>query len=207
MKNVVLAVVASLLVHGLLLSAAVAIRTAVPRPDVGVALDLSQLDLSFAEREDETAAPCAAAPSSPMPPAAERPPVPEASPSAPPEPEEVKFPEPEERVRPMSAPPSVSTPAPQQAKVEAPPRPRRAIRPDYPQGARQRGEQGEVVLELEVAADGACSSVRMVRSSGFAELDAAAIKAVRAAKFIPAQAAGRAVAAVARLTVTFVLDR
>ena len=81
----------------------------------------------------------------------------------------------------------------------------RAIRPDYPRGARQRGEEGNVVVEVEIGADGRCADARVVESSGFMELDAAALKAVKAAKFAPAQSSGRPVATVARLKLSFCL--
>ena len=98
-----------------------------------------------------------------------------------------------------------SASAPRQARVDAPPRPQRAIRPDYPRGARQRGEQGDVVLEIAVAADGSVASVSVATSSGFADLDAAALKAVRSARFSPAKSGDQAVASTARLTLAFKL--
>ena len=95
--------------------------------------------------------------------------------------------------------------APRQAHVDAPPRPQRVIRPDYPRAARQRGEQGDVVLEIDVAADGSVASVAVAPSSGFADLDAAALKAVKSARFSPAKSGDRAVASHARLTLSFKL--
>lgn len=93
--------------------------------------------------------------------------------------------------------------APRQARVDAPPRPRRTIRPQYPKGARLRGEQGNVGLEILVNAEGTVDEVKVVTSSGFAELDEAAVKAAKAAKFRPAESGGRMVASTARLTLTF----
>ena len=93
--------------------------------------------------------------------------------------------------------------APSQARVDAPPRPRRTIRPQYPKGARLRGEQGNVGLEILVNAEGTVDEVKVVTSSGFAELDEAAVKAAKAAKFRPAESGGRMVASTARLTLTF----
>ena len=63
--------------------------------------------------------------------------------------------------------------------AKAPPKPMRTIRPDYPRSARQRGEQGNVVLEIEIGVDGVCVAARVAVSCGFAELDAAAVKAAR----------------------------
>lgn len=96
-----------------------------------------------------------------------------------------------------------TAPAPSQARVDAPPRPRRTIRPQYPKGARLRGEQGNVGLEILVNAEGTVDEVKVVTSSGFAELDEAAVKAAKAAKFRPAESGGRMVASTARLTLTF----
>ncbi len=104
---------------------------------------------------------------------------------------------------PASAASAPATPAPQQARVEAPPKPRRTIRPKYPEASRQRGEEGDVQVELDVTAQGTVSAVRVTRSSGYPELDAAAQKAARAARFTPARAGGRPVATTARLTLSF----
>ena len=95
--------------------------------------------------------------------------------------------------------------APQQARIDAPPQPRRSIRPEYPKGARQRGEQGDVTLEIRVSAEGAVDRVEVVASSGFAELDAAAVKAAKKAKFAPAKSGRDAVASTARLKLSFKL--
>ena len=95
--------------------------------------------------------------------------------------------------------------APRQAKIDAPARLVKAIRPDYPKGARQRGEEGDVVLEMAISSRGAVESVRTVRSSGYPELDAAAGKAVLRASFVPAKCNGGTVPSTARLTVNFKL--
>ena len=77
------------------------------------------------------------------------------------------------------------------------------MKPLYPLGARQRGEQGTVVLDTTVAPDGHASTVTVASSSGFAELDRAAAKAVERARFNPATENGRAVEARARITIIF----
>lgn len=93
--------------------------------------------------------------------------------------------------------------APREARIDAPPRPMRAIRPVYPKGARLRGEEGAVVLELHVTSQGRAEAVRVVTTSGFEELDRAAVTAVKAARFTPAKAGGANVDAPARLTLLF----
>ena len=227
MRNVVRAILLSVAAHAALALALVAYFRCAPAPETLATLDLSSVDLSFAERDDETAAvapslPSAAEPVPPKPRADEPPPPPEplAKP-LPPDPAAVRFAEPEERPPQMETPeptdetaaapeppPAAAaqpTPAvaPRQAKVEAPPRPHRTIRPDYPKGARQRGEQGDVTLEIRVNDRGRVEEVRVVESCGFPELDGAAVRAAKAARFTPAKAGGEAVPSTARLKLTF----
>lgn len=191
-------------------------------------LDLSSVEVSFAEEEDDSL-PLSPVPPAP-PPAPQLPQTPEPPPSddtqlplLPPDPDELSMPEPADEPppemdipcdleetrasKPSPEPESAPSPAaaPRQAKVDAPPRPLKAIRPDYPRGARLRGEQGSVVLELSVDEHGAVSGLSVSDSSGYPELDAAAERAVRLARFKPARADGRAVASTARLTLTFKL--
>lgn len=222
--RLVTAIGVSILLHGLVAVGLVAYLEYAPHPDVLATLDLSSVELSFAEEVQETAA------VAPMPAAAERrppkPKVDEPPPEAklekplPPDAGEVRFPEPKEDarlktkdvkkkderretkdVKAVSAP----TVAPRQARLDAPPRPKRNIRPDYPKGARQRGEQGDVVLEIRVNAEGTVDDVKVATSSGFVELDEAAVKAAKAAKFSPARSGRDPVASTARLKLQFKL--
>lgn len=230
--GVSLAVHAALLVGtcgGWLAEGAAAAREDV---DEAVELELGSVDLSVAEEEDASAPAAAqpvAAPSAPEPP----PPgtVPEPPPlTAPPEPDAVAVraddavrptalrpPEPEPPEQPLAerpkppvpapapaappAPPAVA--APVQARVDAPPNPRKPIKPRYPEGARRRGEQGDVVLELAVDARGGVADVKVVGGCGFAELERAAVSAARRARFRPARRGGATVPSSARLTLTF----
>lgn len=96
-------------------------------------------------------------------------------------------------------------PAPRQARVDAPPAPRKKIRPQYPKGARERKEQGDVTLELSVDAHGVVIGVKVVASCGFAELEQAALAAARRALFRPARRGSESVPSIARLTLTFKL--
>ena len=187
-----------------------------PGPTAIATLDLSSVDLSFAEDEDETAAVSPTMPAMPeveppkpreeKPPEAERaddplPPDPTAPKLAEPEPER------EQMETPNIPPPAPPAPAvaPKQAKIDAPPKPHKAIKPDYPKGARQRGEQGEVILEIRVNAAGIVDRVDIVSSCGFPELDEAAVRAARAARFTPAKSGGAPVASTARLKLDFKL--
>ena len=210
------AIVASVVAHGLVAVGIVAYMKYAPGPTAVATLDLSSVDLSFAEDEDETAAVSPTMPAMPeveppkpreeKPPEAERaddplPPDPTAPKLAEPEPER------EQMETPNIPPPAPPAPAvaPKQAKIDAPPKPHKTIKPDYPKGARQRGEQGEVILEIRVNAAGIVDRVDIVSSCGFPELDEAAVRAARTARFTPAKSGGSPVASTARLKLDFKL--
>ncbi len=82
-----------------------------------------------------------------------------------------------------------------------PPRP-----PVYPRQAQRRGQQGEVLLRVDLSARGEVAAIRIERSSGYRLLDGAAEKAVRGWQFKPALKDGVAVASYVRIPVNFVLD-
>ncbi len=201
-------------------------------------LDVTSVDLSFAEDEDEQAVPSIAQPavavSEPPPPPEPQTILPEPpSLTVPPmldsvtiekvkemslanvrssdiRPRELEVPEsqPEQRLeKPTAAAvapqPQSAAVAPKQARVDAPPSPRRNIRPKYPDGARKRGEQGDVTLELEVDMHGVVVNMEVVGGCGFAELEQAAMVAVRKARFRPAKRDGKSVSSRARLTLSF----
>ena len=232
--RVTTAIGVSILIHGLLAAGLVACLEYASRPDVLATLDLSSVELSFADQVEESQPPAA------MPPVAAdslRPPKPKIDweppevkleKPLPPDAGEIKFPEPKEDarlktkdaedVRPETEDTkderreteeakavSASTAAPRQARLDAPPKPKRNIKPDYPRGARQRGEQGDVILEIRVNAEGAVDDVKVATSSGFTELDAAAVKAAKSAKFSPARSGRESVASTARLKLQFKL--
>ena len=225
MVRFLLAFAVSLAVHALAALALVVWFECGPGPETLATLDLSSVELSFAETVDESAPaaatqPAEANPGPPKPKAVEMPPLPEAPPKAlPPDPSSMRSVEPKEarpemrtpelkdpekapETSPAAAPASPAA-APRQARVEAPPKPRKTIRPEYPKGARQRGEQGDVTLEIRVNAEGGVDGASVVRSSGFSDLDEAALKAVKAARFVAAKADGCPVPSVARLNLTF----
>lgn len=222
------AIFLSILFHAVLAAALAVYVDCAPAPDALAQLDLSSVDLSFAETEDETAAvqptlasvPDEPVPEEPPPPAPERPPESEPPKELPPEPDALKLPEPPPERPPLETPkveppkkedfppkeeppPRPPAVAPRQARVDAPPSPRKSIKPDYPKGARQRGEQGDVTLELHVTASGTVGDVTVVSASGYPELDEAAVRAVRAARFTPAKRGRQSVASMARITLTF----
>ena len=208
--KIVNAILLSILIHGLIAAGLIAYLEYAPHPNVLATLDLSSVELSFAEEERETQ-PVAAVPQMvgravPSPPQDEKPPDVRLEKPLPPDAGEIKFPEPKEdpqTFKPSN--PQTFQPAPRQARLDAPPKPKRNIRPDYPKGARQRGEQGDVILEIRVNAEGTVDDVRVSSSSGFAELDEAAVKAAKAAKFSPARSGRDPVASTARLKLQFKL--
>ena len=216
MKNAALAILASLAFH-IALATLVAVMLA-KRDSPGmetVRLDLSKMDFSISKEDNDampestTPLPQTPARKTPPKPTAELPVEPPPAPSATARPDNPKSPEPEEShdAPEMTMPPAQPTPpvapAPKQARIDAPPCPRSSIRPEYPAGARARGEQGEVTLEIAVDAEGGVLEVRVVSSSGFSALDDAAAKAARRATFLPAKSKGRPVTGRVRLTLDF----
>jgi len=79
------------------------------------------------------------------------------------------------------------------------------LEPEYPAASIRRGEQGRVVVEALVRADGSVAEARVVESSSYSRLDEAALKAVRAAQFTPARRNGQAVESWVKVPVRFVL--
>lgn len=91
----------------------------------------------------------------------------------------------------------------ERAKVISEPKAIGRIEPVYPRSARRRGREGIVTIEAAVEETGQVADVAVVATSGHDDLDSAAIKAVRKAKFVPANDKGRSVAAKLRLTFNF----
>jgi protein TonB len=87
--------------------------------------------------------------------------------------------------------------------IDAHPSLERPIRPTYPIGSRRRGEEGTVILDVSVSAAGDVSSVTLVASSGFPDLDRAAQRAASQARFKPGTRDGQPAPASARLTLIF----
>ncbi len=78
--------------------------------------------------------------------------------------------------------------------------------PTYPTACRRRGIEGEVVVELLVGEDGAVREAKVRVSSGCEELDAAALAAVKAARYRPARRDGAPVAASDSIRYVFRLE-
>ncbi len=79
--------------------------------------------------------------------------------------------------------------------------------PVYPQLAQRRGDEGLVMLRVDVSGDGQPRSVAVLRSSGHESLDAAAMTAVRQWRFVPATSNNVPIASIADVPVAFRLQR
>jgi len=58
--------------------------------------------------------------------------------------------------------------------------------PAYPSSAQYTGEQGDVVLDVQVSASGRATNVRVKGSSGFQDLDTAAVQTAFNWHYVPA---------------------
>ena len=78
--------------------------------------------------------------------------------------------------------------------------------PKYPAESRKLREEGVVLLKVAVTAEGRAADVQLQRSSGFARLDDAALKAVRRWEFNPARLGATSIACAVEVPVRFGLN-
>lgn len=78
--------------------------------------------------------------------------------------------------------------------------------PEYPAMSKRNGEEGRVLLLVQVNAEGHPTDVTIKQSSTFVRLDQAALNAVRGWRFVPAKRGGEAIAASVVVPLTFKLD-
>lgn len=78
-------------------------------------------------------------------------------------------------------------------------------KPPYPSLSRRMGEEGRVVLRVQVRADGSAGEVLLHASSGSPRLDQSALDTVRRWKFVPARRGDEAVAAWVQVPIVFSL--
>ena len=78
--------------------------------------------------------------------------------------------------------------------------------PDYPSISRREGEQGLVLLRVQVTANGTAASVGLQTSSGSTRLDQAALEAVKKWRFIPAKRGEQPVSASVTVPVRFSIE-
>ncbi len=180
-----------------------------------------------------TATLLAAAPSAPPPPPAPAKPSASAAPvltsprearqhTPPPKPVQKAKPVQQPKPRPAPSPSSPpvnanpqATPAPASPAPAASPPPSEPARfdaaylnnpaPAYPGMSRRLGEQGRVLLEVQVSPDGRALQVAVVQSSGSSRLDQAARNAVQRWRFQPATEGGRPVSSRVRVPIEFTL--
>lgn len=182
----VLAILAIILVHILLIGALMHVRSHVLRAREA---KLTVVNLS----------------PPPPPPAAESPPPPPSAPQVVAPPPIVRSPAPVPTVQTTPEPVPVSVAAPTMAvtpgpvaPIAAPPAPPSIVQggdlsaqmvagkpPRYPIESRRKREQGTVVLTLTLGLDGAVDSIAISQSSGFARLDKAARDAVKGWRWNP----------------------
>lgn len=106
-----------------------------------------------------------------------------------------------------SPPPPLETPPPKTEDKEnrAEPRVVKSVAPVYPLSARWNGVQGSVIVEVDVDADGIPQETVVHRSSGYFELDSAALDAVMNWRFSPALQDGQPIPAKTRVEIVFTL--
>ena len=107
----------------------------------------------------------------------------------------------------------VKPPPPPAPVVVRPPPPGTPVqvtfRPDisnyYPEAARREGQEGRAIIKICVNQQGKIDSADVATSSGFPELDEAAIKVAKAYRFKPATSEGKPVSSCPTLPVKFEL--
>ncbi len=88
--------------------------------------------------------------------------------------------------------------------VDKMPVPKATVQPKYPEKARKAGIQGMVLLKVKVSETGSVTSVQVEEGvEGYAELDDAAVEAVKQWTFEPAQKDGEPIAIEVRIPVQF----
>ena len=78
--------------------------------------------------------------------------------------------------------------------------------PNYPAISRRLGEEGLVLLQVQVTADGKADSVELKTGSGSDRLDEAALEAVKKWRFVPAKRGDQAVSASVVVPVKFSIE-
>jgi protein TonB len=76
----------------------------------------------------------------------------------------------------------------------------------YPEESRRFGEEGTVILAIEIMPDGQHGEIEVVQSSGFWRLDEAALDAARRANYVAVLVDGRPLANKTRIIQPFVFQ-
>ncbi|MBI4834428.1 MAG: energy transducer TonB [Planctomycetes bacterium] len=77
--------------------------------------------------------------------------------------------------------------------------------PVYPKKARELGQEGLVLLSVEISREGTVSKVEIIKSSGYTVLDESAIATIKTWKFTPAMINGEAVECSIKIPIRFKL--
>jgi periplasmic protein TonB len=77
----------------------------------------------------------------------------------------------------------------------------------YPPGAQEAGEQGDVVIKLHISASGKPSQFSVARSSGYDDLDNAALETVLNWHYLPAEESGETVSDWTQVDVVYKLPK
>jgi protein TonB len=78
--------------------------------------------------------------------------------------------------------------------------------PHYPEKARERGEEGKVLIKSLINADGTVAKLAIKKSSGFPDLDRSALETVKKWRFVPARRGDTNVSAWVVVPVSFTLE-
>lgn len=78
-----------------------------------------------------------------------------------------------------------------------------SFHPNYPRISRRRGEEGTVILSVQVLANGSVDKVDILQSSGYRRLDEAAVKGALQTTFNPARESGCTVDSTTQISYTF----
>ncbi|MCE1246989.1 MAG: energy transducer TonB [Firmicutes bacterium] len=81
-----------------------------------------------------------------------------------------------------------------------------SIDPPYPEEAKERGEAGTVVVEVEITTSGRAGNISITSSSGYPSLDNAVTSAIRSTSFRPATKNGKPSSSRKRFVINFNLE-
>lgn len=97
-------------------------------------------------------------------------------------------------------------PPPQPSLITTKPLLRSDITPEYPDIAKQNNWEGRVIVLAHISETGVVELAEVARSSGHAELDEAALAAVKTSRFEPARRGNEAISGTVRVPITFSLE-
>lgn len=80
------------------------------------------------------------------------------------------------------------------------------FKPSYPSRCKRQGHEGTTVLEVTILSKGKCGEIKIIKSAGCDLLDKAAIKALKKAKYIPAERLGAPFTTTKKIAFNFKLE-